>query len=44
MMYFTEGKSAVEDPVALNEEFDSQCNTAEYEKNIAGRTWDDAIR
>ncbi len=27
MMYFTEGKNAVEDPIALNEEFEAQYET-----------------
>jgi hypothetical protein len=36
MMYFTESEDAVEDPVALHEEFDAQYETAEYEGKIAG--------
>jgi len=35
MLYFTEGKSAVEDPVSLNNEFEAQCDTAKYEKKIS---------
>jgi hypothetical protein len=35
MLYFTEGKSAVEDPLALNGEFEAQCDTAKYEKKIS---------
>jgi hypothetical protein len=35
MMYFTEGPDAVEDPVMLNEEFESQYNSVEYEKKMA---------
>ncbi len=34
MMYFTEGDDALEDPVALNEEFEAQCDMAEYETKI----------
>ena len=35
MMYFTESTEAVEDPIELNEEFEAQYNTAEYETKIA---------
>jgi hypothetical protein len=35
MLYFTEGNTAVEDPVALNDEFEAQCDTAKYEKKIS---------
>ena len=35
MMYFTEGPDANEDPIALNEEFEEQFNTSEYEIKIA---------
>lgn len=35
MLYFTEGKSAVEDPIALNEEFEAHCDTAKYEEKIS---------
>lgn len=35
MMYFTEGKDALEDPTALNDEFEAECNTAAYEAKIA---------
>jgi hypothetical protein len=35
MMYFTEGKDAVEDPTYLNEEFEAQYDTAEYEKKVS---------
>ncbi len=35
MMYFTEGKSAVEDPVSLNEEFEAQYDNAKYERKIS---------
>lgn len=35
MLYFTEGRSAVEDPVALNEEFEAQYDTAKFEKKIS---------
>jgi hypothetical protein len=38
MMYFTESEDAVEDPIALNEEFEAECDTPEYEKKIAGLT------
>ena len=34
-MYFTEGRGALEDPVALNEEFEAQYNTAQFEKKIS---------
>ncbi|HEY2819852.1 MAG TPA: hypothetical protein VGJ06_02320 [Candidatus Acidoferrum sp.] len=36
MMYFTESDDAVENPIALNEEFEAEYNTAEYESKIAG--------
>jgi hypothetical protein len=36
MMYFTESEDAVEDPIALNNEFEEQHETAEYESKIAG--------
>ena len=36
MMYFTEGEDAVENPIALNEEFEAQYDTPEYEAKIAG--------
>lgn len=36
MMYFTESKDAVENPIALNEEFEAQYDTAEYEGKVAG--------
>jgi hypothetical protein len=36
MMYFTESEDAVEDPIALNNEFEAQYDTAEYESKIAG--------
>jgi hypothetical protein len=36
MMYFTESEDAVENPIALNEEFEAQYGTAEYESKIAG--------
>jgi hypothetical protein len=35
MMYFTEGKDTVEDPTALNDEFETECDTAKYEKKIS---------
>ena len=35
MLYFTEGRSAIEDPVTLNEEFEAQCDTAKYEQKIS---------
>jgi hypothetical protein len=35
MMYFTEGTGALEDPAALNDEFEAQYNTAEFEKKIS---------
>ena len=35
MMYFTEGPGASEDPTNLNEEFEAQHNTAEYEAKIS---------
>ena len=34
MMYFTEGPDAVEDPISLNEEFEKQYDTAEYEDKL----------
>jgi hypothetical protein len=36
MMYFTESDDVVENPISLNEEFESQYDTAEYESKIAG--------
>jgi hypothetical protein len=35
MMYFTETGNCPEDPIALNEEFEGQYDTAEYEKKIS---------
>jgi len=35
MMYFTESSDAAEDPVKLNEEFESQRNSDEYEKKVS---------
>ncbi|GAC1674215.1 MAG: hypothetical protein NVS9B4_28370 [Candidatus Acidiferrum sp.] len=35
MMYFTESKDATEDPISLNEEFEAQYDTAEYEAKIS---------
>jgi hypothetical protein len=35
MMYFTESPDAVEDPVKLNEEFEAQYDSDEYESKIA---------
>jgi|SRR5580704_647325 hypothetical protein len=35
MMYFTESPDAVEDPVKLNEEFDAQYDSEEYESKVA---------
>jgi hypothetical protein len=35
MMYFTEGPDASEDPTTLNEEFEAQHDTTEYETKIA---------
>src|SRR6202043_1479496 len=35
MMYFTESGYVPEDPIALNEEFEAQYDTAEYEAKIA---------
>lgn len=35
MMYFTEGRGAVEDPAALNDEFEAQYDTAAFEKKIS---------
>jgi hypothetical protein len=34
MMYFTEGPDAVEDPISLNEEFEKQCDTTEYDAKL----------
>ena len=34
MMYFTEGPEAIEDPVSLNEEFEKQYDTIEYEAKL----------
>src|SRR5260370_11834730 len=36
MMHFTEGKSATEDPLSLNEEFEAEYDTTEYEAKISG--------
>jgi hypothetical protein len=35
MMYFTESADATEDPIALNNEFEEQYDTNEYEAKIA---------
>ena len=35
MMYFTEGEDAIENPIGLNEEFEAQYNTPDYETKIA---------
>jgi len=35
MMYFTESSDAAEDPLKLNEEFESQCHSDEYEKKVS---------
>jgi hypothetical protein len=35
MMYFSEGAGAVEDPSKLNEEFEAQYDSAEYEPKIS---------
>lgn len=35
MMYFTESSGAPEDPIALNDEFEAQYDTAEYEPKIS---------
>jgi hypothetical protein len=35
MMYFTESPDAVEDPVKLHEEFESQYDSDEYEKKVS---------
>ena len=35
MMYFTEGPDAIENPITLNEEFEEQFNSSEYETKIA---------
>ena len=35
MMYFTEGPDAPENPITLNEEFEAQYDSAEYETKIA---------
>ena len=35
MMYFTEGPDAIENPIKLNEEFEEQFNTSEYETKVA---------
>ncbi len=36
MMYFTESAEALEDPVKLNNEFEAQYDTGEYETKISG--------
>lgn len=35
MMYFTESEDAVEDPIALNDEFEAQYDMDEYETKIS---------
>lgn len=35
MLYFTESEDATEDPAALNEQFEKEYDTAEYEKKIS---------
>jgi hypothetical protein len=35
MMYFTEGKDALEDPSKLNEEFDAEYDSAKYKSKIS---------
>jgi hypothetical protein len=35
MMYFTEGPDAVEDPVKLNDEFEAQYDSEEYESKVS---------
>jgi len=35
MMYFTEGVGASEDPIKLNEEFEAECDSDEYEAKIS---------
>jgi hypothetical protein len=36
MMYFTEGEDAVENPIALNDEFEAQYDNEEYESKVSG--------
>ena len=36
MMYFTEWDDSCENPIQLNEEFEAQYETAEYEAKVAG--------
>src|SRR5271154_3134739 len=36
MMYFTESEDAVEDPIQLNQEFEAEFDTDEYELKISG--------
>jgi len=35
MMYFTESEDAAEDPIKLNEEFEAECATTEYEAKVS---------
>ncbi len=35
MMYFTEGRDAVEDPSELNDEFEAQYDATEYESKVS---------
>lgn len=35
MMYFTESDSSCENPAALNEEFEAECDTEEYEIRLS---------
>lgn len=35
MMYFTESDSSCENPAALNEEFEAECDTDEYETKVS---------
>jgi hypothetical protein len=35
MMYFTEGKGALEDPTTLNDEFEAQYDSAKFERKIS---------
>ena len=37
MMYFTESGYVPEDPIALNEEFEAECDTDEYEAKAQGK-------
>jgi hypothetical protein len=36
MMYFVENEEMLEDPIALNDEFEATCDTDEYEAKISG--------